>query len=52
MDLEEIKKQALKELEQDDFRRAVEQYKRKLQQESLWDRIFPYKIVIIKKEKL
>lgn len=52
MNLEEVKKQALKELEDEEFRRAVEQYKIKLQKQTIWDRIFPWKLVIIKKEKL
>lgn len=40
------------ELEQELFREAVEQEKRKLREKnSLWDRVFPWRIVIIRKGK-
>jgi hypothetical protein len=51
MDLEIIKKQAIEEVRQEEYRAAVEQYKKQLREyRSLWDRIFPYKIIFIRKE--
>lgn len=53
MDLNEIKEQAEKEYKEEIFRDAVEKYKKKLREKkSIFDKIFPWKIVIIKKEKL
>lgn len=51
LDVEAIKKQAQAELEEEQFRAAVEEYKEKLRNKrSFWDIIFPYKIVFLKKE--
>jgi hypothetical protein len=51
MDMEKIKQQAITEIEEEDFRAAVEKYKLKLRtKRSIWDRVFPYKIIFIKKE--
>ena len=51
MDLDNIKKQAQQELEQERHRDAVKKYKEKLKnKKSIWDRIFPYKLIVIKKE--
>ena len=53
MDIEKIKKQAWKEYEYEMFRDAVEKYKSRIKtKRSLWDKIFPYKILIVKKEEL
>lgn len=52
MDLKKIRETALAEIEHETFRAAVEEYKRKLKEQSLWDKIFPWRIVFIKKEKL
>ena len=50
MNLELVKKQALLELEEEQFREEVEKYKTKLREHrSIWDKLFPYKILIIKK---
>jgi len=52
MNLEAVKLQAKKELEEEKFRLAVEQYKVKLRKRRpLWDRVFPWKIIILRKEK-
>jgi hypothetical protein len=51
--VEAIKAKALQEIDEEDFREAVRQYKVKLRtKKSLWDRIFPWKLVIIRKESL
>lgn len=48
--VEAIKQQALKEIEEFEFRSAVEAEKvRILTYRSLWVRLFPWKIVIIKR---
>jgi len=50
IDIEKVKKQAKAELEVEAFAAAVEKYKEKLRnKKSLWDRIFPWKIVILRK---
>lgn len=50
MNLQEIRAAALKEIAEEDFRYEVRRYKQKLREKkTLWDRIFPYKILIIKK---
>ena len=51
MDLEQIKQTAQKELYEENFRKEVERYKQILKnRKSFWD-FFPYRIIIIKKEK-
>ena len=53
MEAEAIMRQAKLELEEELFREKVEAYKQKLRQKrSFWDIIFPYKILIIKKENV
>lgn len=51
IDIENVKQQALQELYEEKYRMAVEAEKQKLRikPKSLWDRLFPYKIVFIKK---
>ncbi len=52
MDVEAIKRKALEEIKEDEFKVAVSEYKKKLKEKkSFWDFI-PYKIVLIKKEKI
>ncbi len=53
MNIEEIKKQAKAELVEETFRKQVELYKEKLRnKKTIWDRIFPYKVIILKKENV
>lgn len=50
MNLQEIKATAEKEYQDELFREAVERYKQRLRtKKTVWDYIFPYKIVLIKK---
>lgn len=50
MNIESVKQQALKEIEEEDFRKAVDKYKEELKiKKSFWDSIFPYKVIVIKK---
>lgn len=50
IDVKEVTKQAQKELDEEAFREAVEKAKVKIRnQKSLMRRLFPYKIVFIKK---
>lgn len=52
MDIKKIKQQALKEIEEEHFTEAVEDYKEKLRnKKSVWDILFPYRILIIKKRR-
>ena len=52
MNIEEIKKQAKAELEQERFREAVDKYKEELRlRKPFWDKFFPWKIVIINKKE-
>lgn len=51
LDVNKVKAQAEKELEEERFRAAVDKYKERLKNKrSFWDIIFPFKIVILKKE--
>lgn len=50
-DLEQIKRQAQAELENEQFREAVESYKEKLKtKRSLLDRLLPFKILIVRRK--
>jgi hypothetical protein len=50
MNIEEIKSQALKEIKEEDFRKAVEKYKQKLRNKKpVWYKLFPYKIILIRR---
>ena len=51
MDIKEIKKQALAELKQEQFDAAVKKCKEKLKKQTIWDRVFPYKLILLKKEQ-
>ncbi len=55
MNLDNVIEQAEIELKEEEFRQAVEVYKVKLrrkQKESLLSKLFPYKIVFIRRDKL
>lgn len=50
-DIEEIKAEAQKQLEKEMFDEAVEKYKEKLKnRKPFWGKLFPWKIVVIRKE--
>lgn len=45
-----VREQAEKEYQEELFRAAVERYKQRLRErKSLWDKIFPWKILIVRK---
>lgn len=51
MDIELIKKQAHLEVQQELFRIAVEKYKQKIREyKPFWHRIFPYKIILLRRD--
>ncbi len=51
MNMEAIKKQAELELAAEDFNVAVEKYKVKLRsKKTVWDRVWPFKIIILRKD--
>lgn len=51
VDMGNVKKVAQAELEDEEFHREVEKMKIKLKEKkTFWDRIFPWEILIIKKE--
>ena len=51
MDLLKVKEVALLEYEEEKFRELVEEEKDRLRQhKSLWDRVFPWKLFIIRKD--
>jgi ribosomal protein L16/L10AE len=51
VDVLEVKRRAEAELEQEQFRAAVDAMKERLKTErSLWDRIFPWRITITRKD--
>lgn len=49
MNLEEIKAKAESEIRAEEFRKAVDAYKEKLRAKKWWHKLFPYKIVILKR---
>jgi predicted transcriptional regulator YdeE len=52
MNLEQVKVEAMREIEIEDFRQAVAEYKKKLREKrSFWDRIFSWKILIVRKRQ-
>ena len=52
MNLENVKRQAIAELKKEDFEKLVQKYKQKLREKrKFWARLFPYRIIIIKKEE-
>ena len=51
MDIEKCKQQALREIQEEEFRVEVDKYKSEFKnRKSFLDKIFPYKLIIIKKE--
>ncbi|MHC4616790.1 MAG: hypothetical protein ACYTEQ_03455 [Planctomycetota bacterium] len=51
LDMTEVRRQAQEEYQQELFKAAVESQKQKLRERrSFWDRIFPFRIVIVRKE--
>lgn len=51
MDLLKVKEVALLEYEEEKFRTAVEEEKEKLRQhKSMWDKVFPWKLIILRKD--
>lgn len=49
MNITEIKAQAEKEIQEEDFRKAVDTCKEKLRAKKWWHAVMPWKIVIIKR---
>lgn len=53
IELYQVIKDAHEELKAELHREAVEKYKQKLREKkSIWDRIFPYKLVLVKKRSV
>tara|TARA_R110002020_G_scaffold182855_1_gene378685 strand:+ start:625 stop:777 length:153 start_codon:yes stop_codon:yes gene_type:complete len=50
MNLEEIKKQAESEVKNEEFRKAVDVYKKKMRAKKWWHKLVPFKIVILKRD--
>jgi hypothetical protein len=49
MDLRDVRAQAEKEVREEDFRERVEAEKARLREHrSLWQRLFPYRIIIVR----
>ena len=52
INMDEVKAKATKELQEEMFREQVEKYKAKLRdKKSFWNSIFPYKFIVIRKDK-
>lgn len=45
-----IKEQALKELEEEEFRNAVEKEKEKIRATKWWHKFIPFKLVLIRRQ--
>jgi len=53
MDIEKVKAEARKEIDEEDFRAAVDKCKAQMRaKRTFWDKIFPYKIIITRKDKV
>lgn len=50
MILDDIKSQAIKEIQEEDFRNAVDKMKEKMKSEKWYHKIIPFKIVIIRRD--
>lgn len=51
MDMEAVKLQAKKEIELENFQGAVKKYKEKLKSAKWYHKIFPWKVIIIKRSQ-
>ena len=52
LDIKKIKDQAEKELKEEEFREAVDKMKESMKnKKSLWNKLFPYKLIILRKEE-
>ncbi len=49
-DVNKIKEQAQKEIDQENFRTAVEAMKQKLKRRRWWHKLLPLKVVIVRRE--
>lgn len=53
MDIALVRQKAEQEIAEEEFRSAVDKYKAKLKLKRSWlDKVFPYKVMVIKKEDL
>lgn len=52
MTIEEIKKKAIEEVAEEDFRAAVDAYKVKLRKRKWWHTVIPWRILIVPRERL
>jgi len=48
--LARVKRQAQKEIEEEEFAEAVERYKAKLRQQKWWHKFVPFKVLIVRRE--
>ncbi|MDJ0952537.1 MAG: hypothetical protein QNJ81_02540 [Acidimicrobiia bacterium] len=51
MNFEEVKRQAQKEIDEEDFAEAVRQYKIKLRQAKWWHKLVPFKLVLVRRNQ-
>ena len=47
--IDQVRKEARKQIYEEEFQKAVDQYKVKLRQRRWWHVLFPWKIVIVKR---
>lgn len=47
---EDVRQQAERELKQERFRKAVERYKERMQARRWWHRLFPYTVIITRRD--
>jgi hypothetical protein len=50
INFEEVKKQAIEELEEEQYRKAVDAYKEKLRAKKWWHYLLPFRVVFVRRE--
>lgn len=49
MNIDEVKTAAQEEIDEEDFKKAVEKMKKKIRSKKWWHIIFPFKLIIIRR---
>ncbi len=48
--LDKVRREAQKEIDEEDFRSAVDRYKIKLRERKWWHRLMPFKVLIVRRD--
>ena len=50
LDMSEVRQAARDEIKKEKFDEAVVKYKAKLKEQKLWDKLFPWRLIIVRKD--